>query len=81
MHATGGFTSRIEALNAYCLLGVGIDLNATHHVMAGRSDLHGLKSDVDVCELLELMPHRRELGLDDVGRKPLRHIEENATMG
>ena len=39
--------------------GVGVDLDAAHDVVAGRADLHRLRGDVDVGQLLELVVHRR----------------------
>ena len=46
--------------------GVGVDLDAAHHVVAGRADLHRLRGDVDVGQLLELVVHRRQ-PLEDLG--------------
>ncbi len=36
---------------------VGVDLDPTHHVVAGRADLHRLLGDVDIGEFLELVVH------------------------
>ena len=43
------------------LLGVGVDLDATHHVMGCWPDLHWLLGDVHCSEFLELVMHPREL--------------------
>ena len=61
-------------------LRVGVDLDATHDVVAGRTDLHRLLGDVDVGQLLELVPHRREALLDDLGRQARGDVEEDAAV-
>src|SRR5579871_2583087 len=45
-------------------LGFGIDFDAAHHVVHGGSDFHGLLSDIDIGQLLELMVHAGQLALD-----------------
>ena len=60
--------------------GVGVDLDAAHHVVAGRADLHRLRGDVDVGQLLELVVHRRQLLADDLGRQPGGDVEEDAAV-
>src|SRR5690606_39890349 len=57
---------------------VGVDLDATHDVVAGRADLHRLLGDVDVGQLLELVVHRRQLALDDLGRQPAGDVQVDA---
>ena len=44
----------------------GVDLDAAHHVVAGRADLHRLGGDVDVGQLLELVVHRRQPLADEL---------------
>ena len=62
------------------LLGVRVDLDAAHHVVAGRADLHRLGGDVDVGQLLELVVHRRQLAPDRVGRQPGGDVQEHAAV-
>ena len=47
--------------------GVGVDLDAAHHVVAGRADLHRLLGDVDPGQLHELVVHRRQAPVDLLG--------------
>ena len=47
--------------------GVGVDLDAAHHVVAGRPDLHLVLGDVDLGQLHELVVHRRQPALDLLG--------------
>ena len=56
-------TGRVTAAQ----LGVGVDLDAAHHVVTGRPDLHRLRGDVDVGQLLELVVHRRQPAPDELG--------------
>ena len=50
-------------------LGVRVDLDTAHHVVAGRPDLHRLGGDVDVGQLLELVVHRRQPLADELRRR------------
>ena len=77
VHAAGDL-ARGEQARETRLLGVGVDLHATHDVVAGRTDLHRLRRDVDVGQLLELVVHRRQLLTDRVGRQSGAHVEEDA---
>ncbi len=49
-------------------LGVAIHSHPAHHVVRGGADLHGLRGDVDIAELLELVIHAGQLFLDVLGR-------------
>ena len=60
--------------------GVGIDLDAAHHVVAGRPDFHRLLGDVDLGQLHELVVHRRQPALDLLGGQPRRDVEEDAAV-
>ena len=60
---------------------VGVDLDAAHHVVAGRPDLHRLLGDVDVGQLLELVVHRRQPLADLLGRQPAGDVEETPPAG
>ena len=62
------------------LLGVGVDLDAAHHVVAGRPDLHRLGGDVDVGQLLELVVHRRQPLRMYSGVAPRGDVEEHAAV-
>ena len=62
------------------LLGVGVDPDAAHEVVQRRPDLHRLLRDVDLGQLLELVVHRRQLALDDVGGDARRDVEEHAAV-
>src|SRR5579863_6514147 len=66
VHATCHLAGGIEALDGRTL-GLGVDPYASHHVMAGRTDLHRPGGDVDVGELFELVVHRREPALYVLG--------------
>ena len=59
VHAAGALAHGVQARDR-ALLGVGVDLDAAHDVVAGRTDLHRLGGDVDVGQLLELVVHRRQ---------------------
>ena len=63
------------------LLGVGIDPNPAHEVVQGRPDLHRLRGDVHLGQLLELVVHGGELLLDVVGGPVARDVEEGAAVG
>ena len=60
--------------------GVGVDLDAAHHVVTGRADLHRLLGDVDVGQLLELVVHRRQRRLISSVGMPRRDVEEHAAV-
>ena len=62
------------------LLGVGVDLDAAHHVVAGGPDLHRLGGDVDVGQLLELVVHRRQPLADVLGVTARGDVEEDAAV-
>ena len=81
VQTTGRFPCAEQAVDTHRSSGVRVDLDAAHDVVARRADLHRLLRDVDVGELLELMPHGGQLGLDDIGGQTLGHVEEHATMG
>ena len=59
---------------------VGIDLDAAHHVVTGRADLHRLLGDVDVGQLLELVVHRRQPLVDELRCAARRDVEEDAAV-
>ena len=79
VHAAGDLADR-EQPGDPGLLGVRVDLDAAHHVVAGRADLHRLGGDVDVGQLLELVVHRGQPALDLVGRQPGRDVQEHAAV-
>ena len=56
-------------------LGVGVDADPAHDVVAGGSDLHGLGRYVHPCELHELVVHRRQPLADDVSGQAGRDVE------
>ncbi len=58
----------------------GIDLDAAHHVVLGRADLHRLLGDVNVGEFLVLVVHRRQPPEDLLGRQPGGDVEEYAAV-
>src|SRR5213080_1343563 len=59
-------------------LRLGVDTHAAHHVVRGGEDLHRVAGDVDVGQLVELLPHGGEL-LPDLLRLALRgDVEEGA---
>ena len=60
--------------------GLGLDAHATHRVVDGRADLHRLARDVDRCQRMELLVHRRQLALDVVGAE-VAHVEVRAAVG
>ncbi len=80
VHAAGDLTGREQAGHAGGRRGVGVDLDAAHHVVAGRADLHRLGGDVDVGQLLELVVHRRQPPEDLLGGQPGRDVEEHAAV-
>ncbi len=49
------------------LLCLGVDLDPAHHVMRRGADLHGVRGDVDVRQLFELVIHAGQFLLDEVG--------------
>ena len=61
VHAARDLAGGEQARDADGRAGVGLDLDAAHDVVAGRTDLHRLGGDVDVGQLLELVVHRRQL--------------------
>jgi len=69
VHSPGALADRIEPANA-TQLGVRVDLDAAHHVVAGGSDLHRLGGDVDVGELLELVVHGGQPAPDELRVTP-----------
>ena len=69
VHAAGDLTGREQARHRG-RGGVRLDLDAAHHVVAGRPDLHRLGGDVDVGQLLELVVHRRQPPADLLGGQP-----------
>ena len=80
VHAAGHLARREQPGHARGRTGVGIDLDTTHHVVAGRPDLHRLLGDVDVGQFLELVGHRRQ-PLHDLRRRPARRdVQEHATV-
>jgi hypothetical protein len=79
VHAAGHLAGREQAGDER-RAGVGVDLDATHHVVAGRADLHGLGRDVDVGQLLELVVHRRQPLGDLLGLEPGGDVEEHAAV-
>ena len=60
--------------------GVRVHLDAAHHVVLGRADLHRLLGDVDVGQLLELVVHRRQPAQDLLGRAPGGDVQEHAAV-
>jgi hypothetical protein len=80
VHPAGDLAGGEEAGDGR-LLGLGVDPDAAHHVVAGRADLHRVLGDIDVSQLLELVVHPGELA-DDLLGGPLRgDIEEDAAVG
>ena len=67
MQARSAFSGGEQARHAGHLR-IGIHPNAAHHVVRGGTDLHGLLSDIDVGELLELVIHARQLLFDVLSR-------------
>src|SRR5689334_15360154 len=66
-------------------LAVRIHPNSTHHVVRGWAYFHRLFRDIDICELLELVIHARELFLDVLS--PIRQpaldpgdVQKNASV-
>ena len=79
VHAAGDLTGCVEPGHAG-RRGVGVDLDATHDVVARGADLHRLGRDVDVGQLLELVVHRRQPPRDLLGRQSRGHVEEDAAV-
>ncbi len=79
VHAAGHLTRGVQPLDD-ALLGVGVDLDPAHDVVAGRPDLHRLRGDVDVGELLELVVHRRQPAPDELGAAARGDVEEDAAV-
>src|SRR6185437_1802111 len=79
VHAAGDLAGGEQPRHARGL-GLGVDLDPAHHVVAGRTDLHRLGGDVDVGQLLELVVHRGQPLLDVVGRAAGGDVEEDAAV-
>ncbi len=79
MHASRRLTGGVEAGNRRGL-GVGLYADPTHGVVAGRTDLHGRRCDVDIGQLLELVVHGRQEPTDLLGRAATSDIQEDAAV-
>ena len=80
VHAAGALAHGVEPGHRG-ELGVGVDLDTAHHVVAGRPDLHRLGGDVDVGQLLELVVHRGQPAPDELGGTPRRDVEVDPAVG
>ena len=80
VHPAGHLARGEQPGHAHGRAGVGVDLDAAHHVVTGRADLHRLRGDVDVGQLLELVVHRGQPLHDLGGRTPRRDVEEDAAV-
>jgi hypothetical protein len=79
MHAAGHF-ARGEKPGNVRNGSVGIDLDPAHHVVLGRSDLHGVLGNVHVRQLLELVVHGRQPAQDLLGGPPGGDVQEHAAV-
>ena len=79
VHAAGDLTGGVKAGDGRGL-GVGLDADASHGVVARRADLHRRRRDVDVGQLLELVVHRGQPATDLLGGAPARDVEEDAAV-
>ena len=61
-------------------LGVGVDADPAHDVVAGGSHLHGLGRYVHPGQLHELVVHRRQAPADDVGGQAGGDVEEHPAV-
>ena len=80
MHASTDFTCR-EKAGYHGGLGVRVDLDAAHHVVTSRADLHGFFRDVYIGQFFELVVHGGQPPADELGRAPASDVEEDPTMG
>ena len=80
VHAARHLAGREQARHPDGRRGVRVDVDAAHHVVAGRADLHRLRGDVDVRQLLELVVHRRQPPGDLLGRHPGGHVQEDPAV-
>ena len=78
MQTRGRFTRSIESGDGG-FLSHRVHLDATHHVVGGRSDFHALLGNVNGSQFLELMIHSRQFLLHLFFGSP-RDVEIGTTM-
>ena len=80
MEAGGDLAGGVQPGHRRCL-GLGVDADPAHHVVARRPDLHRLLGDVDVGQFAELVVHAGQAPRDVFGVAAAGDVEVHPAVG